>query len=146
MKQSHSRRTFHQVKLYQTALETALQVGKLFKAAPAHEEQTGMAAEVLRATRKVCAGIAAGWVVRENLELSLAHLEEAQGQATESAVLLDIAHKLGYLKANQCQPLVQTYEQLTRRLSKLIAHRQEMGFMGGCGGGGCGNCHEEDEE
>lgn len=146
MKRSRPQRTFQQTKLYEAAMEAALQTGKLLKSAPEHEDQVGLASDVLRATRKVCAGVAAGWVVRQNLELSLAHLEEAQAFATESSVLLDIAHKLGYLKAQQCQPLVQTYGKLVTRLDRLIAHRQQLGIMGGgCGEGGCGHCHDEDE-
>lgn len=146
MKRSRPRRTLEQVKLYQAALDAALAVGKLFQHHPAHEEQTGLTTDVLRATRKVCAGIAAGWTVRQNIELSLAHLEEAQGHAAEAMVLLEIAHRLGYLKANQVQPQVQTYQQFIQRISQLAESRQELGFMGGgCGEGGCGHCHDEEE-
>jgi four helix bundle protein len=145
MKRSRQQRSFQQTKLYQAAMDAALQTGKILKSAPEHEEQLGLASDVLRASRKVCAGIAAGFVVRQNLELSLAHLEEAQGHATETGVLLDIAHKLGYLKASQCQPLVKSYEQLTQRLSRLIAYRQEQAIMGGgCGEGGCGHCPKDE--
>src|SRR5262245_59648539 len=133
MKQSRSNRSFQQTQLYQAAMDAAVQVGKLFHPFPEHEEQVGISPDVMRTSRKVCAGIAAGWVVRQNLELSLAHLEEAEGFAAETAVLLDISQKLGYLKTTQCQPLVRKYEQLVRRLHALVERRQQMFGMGGCG-------------
>lgn len=145
MNRSRSCSTYQDVKLFQAAMEAALQVNKLIKGAAKQEDNSGLASDLQRSTRKVCSGIAAGWVVRHNLELSLAHLEEAQGHAADSAVQLDLAHRLGLFKAAQCQPLMQTYEQLIARVSRLVEQRQEQGFMGGCGGGGCGNCHEEEE-
>jgi four helix bundle protein len=118
----HAKRV-QDTRIYQFAMDAAMEVFTTFKNFPQHEEQEGLTQDILRSSRTICAKLAAGYATRSHPYSCIEHLEVAEAQAAETLVFIDLAHRLGYLTIAQRKSLSQQYRQLLRRVTKLITRR-----------------------
>jgi four helix bundle protein len=125
MKRRKGRRDFRNVRIFQRAMDSAMEIFHLFRRFPEHEEQEELAGDVVRASRVVCAKIAAAYETRDNPDMCLTNLKLAKTQAAETLVFLELANSLGYIDASQRDYLMALYEELLDRLGKLVTRWQE---------------------
>src|SRR5207302_2691057 len=84
-------RHFRDLDVYQNALRTGLRVYELSKKFPA-EERYALIDQIRRSSRSVCANIAEGWRKRRYQAAFVSKLSDAEGEAAETQVHLEIGH------------------------------------------------------
>ncbi len=113
------RKDFRKVRIFRRAMDGAMEIYHVFHRFPEHEEQESLASDAIRASRTVCAKIAAAWGSRHEPYACLGNLETAKAQAAETLVFIDMAHGLGYIDKEQQAHLFSYYDDLYRRLGRL---------------------------
>ena len=120
MSRRKGRRDFRDVRIFRRAMDGAMEIYHVFHRFPEHEEQQGLAVDIIRASRTVCAKIAAAWEARQDSYNCASNLEAAKTQAAETIVFIDIARGLGYIDNEQQANLFSIYQNLLKRLGRLI--------------------------
>lgn len=106
-------RSFRDLKVWQKAMDVAMQVFEVTKAFPA-EERYSLVDEVRRSSRSVAANIAEAWRKRRYPAAFVSKLNDAEGEAAETQTHIEIALRCGYLP----QP---TFEKLNDELEQALA-------------------------
>ncbi len=114
-------RHFRELDVYKLAMETAMQVFKLTKGFPA-EEKYSLTDQVRRSSRSVCANIAEAWRKRRYTNAFISKLSDAEAEAAETEVWLEIAVRCGYIESTQSTQLEQEYEHILGKLVIMISH------------------------
>ncbi len=114
-------RYFRELDVYKLALDTAMEIYKLTKGFPA-EERYSLTDQVRRSSRSVCANIAEAWRKRRYSAAFVSKLSDAEAEAAETQVWLEMAVRCGYLKSNNCELLEQQYEHILGKLVNMISH------------------------
>jgi four helix bundle protein len=127
MNRRNRRRDFRDVRIFRRAMDGAMEIYHVFHRFPEHEEQQGLAVDVIRASRTVCAKIGAAWGARHDYYACTSNLEAAKNQVAETLVFIDIARGLGYIDDEQQTHLFTFYDNLLHRIERLI-HRRESRF------------------
>ena len=83
------------------------------------EERFGLCVQVRRAAISAAANIVEG-CARETTGEYRQFINIATGSAAETAYLLELAHRLGFISAEQHRPLEAGYTQLVKGLKKLF--------------------------
>jgi len=91
------------------------------KAFPA-EERYSMVDQVRRSSRSVCANLAEAWRKRRYRQAFIAKLSDAEAEAAETQVWLELAVRCGYLRAEAVESLNAQYEGIIAQLVTKIAH------------------------
>ncbi|MCU0552280.1 MAG: four helix bundle protein [Leptolyngbya sp. Prado105] len=113
--------SYRELRVYQTAFESAMQVFERSKEFPI-EEQEQLTTMLLRASRLVCTNIAQAWQKRRNQEAFIARLNQAETEAAATQVWIEFAVLCGYLDAEMGQELHHEYQQVLAELARLIEH------------------------
>ena len=110
--------TFRNLRVYQGALETCLQVFEVTKAFPG-EERYGLVGQVRRSSRSVCANLAEAWHKRRYPAAFVAKLNDAESEAAETQVWVDMAQRCGYLGEETARRFHIAYDRILARLVKM---------------------------
>ncbi len=110
---------FRELRVYQTAFQSALEVFELSKKWP-QEERYSLVDQVRRSTRSVCASIAEAWRKRRYPASFVSKLSDADAEAGETLVWLDFARECGYLTADGAKELRDRYEHVCAQLVTMI--------------------------
>ncbi len=86
-------RHFRELDVYKLAMEAAMEIFELTKVFPA-EERYSLTDQVRRSSRSVCANIAEAWRKRRYPAAFAARLSDAEAEAAESEVWLEICRSL----------------------------------------------------
>lgn len=113
--------SYRELRVYQTAFESAMQVFEQSREFPA-EEQEQLTMFLIRAARLVCANIAQAWQKRRNQEAFIARLNQAETEAAATQVWIEFAVLCGYLDAEIGQELHHDYQEVLADLARLIEH------------------------
>jgi len=70
----------------------------------------------------VAANIAEGYRKKQYPKMFVSKIADADGEATETQVWLDFAHKCGYLSRLRQTELREGYEEVGRMMGGMIAH------------------------
>ncbi len=81
-------RHFRELRVYQNAMEAAMQVFELTKAFPV-EEKYSMTDQMRRSSRSVCANLAEAWRKRRYKNAFVAKLSDAESEACETQVWVE---------------------------------------------------------
>ena len=118
---SHSgfAQSYRDLTVYRQAVETAMAVFELTKTFPA-EERYSMVDQVRRASRSVCANLAEAWRKRRYRQAFIAKLSDAEAEAAETQVWLELAVRCGYLRPETAESLSSQYEGILAQLVTMI--------------------------
>jgi len=103
------------------AMEAAMGIFELTKRFPA-EERYSLTDQVRRSSRSVCANFAEAWRNRRYANAFVAKLSDAEAEAAETEVWLEMAVRCGYLDAAKAAELEQEYEHILGKLVTMISH------------------------
>ncbi len=120
---SHSgfAQSYRDLTVYQQAVDTAMAVFELKKAFPA-EERYSMIDQVRRSSRSVCANLAEAWRKRRYRQAFVAKLSDADAEAAETQVWLELSVRCRYLHPETAESLSSQYEGILAQLVTMIAH------------------------
>jgi four helix bundle protein len=104
------------------AVEAVYRITQAFPAC----ERYGLQAQLRRAAVSVPCNIVEGCARRSSLEY-LNFLNVATGSAAEAAYLLDLALRLGFLKAAEHQPVAAVYADIVSGLKSLVSSLEGRG-------------------
>lgn len=108
-----------ELRVYQNAMEAAMQVFELTKTFPP-EEKYSMTDQIRRSSRSVCANLAEAWRKRRYQNAFVAKLSDAESEACETQVWVEFAQRCGYFKDEITQQLDEAYDQVIGQLVKMI--------------------------
>lgn len=87
---------YKELHVYQNAIDVAMEIFQITKSFPA-EEKYSMVDQMRRSSRSVCANLAEAWVKRRYRAAFIAKLSDAESEAAETKVWLDLAERCGYI-------------------------------------------------
>ncbi|MEM8809967.1 MAG: four helix bundle protein [Cyanobacteria bacterium P01_G01_bin.38] len=110
-----------ELKLYQTAFESAMRVFEVAQALPT-EERPLLGEQIIRSSRSVCANLAEAWHKRRYKGAFVAKLNEVEAEAAETQTWLEFAIVCDYLDAEVGQELFGKYTEIIAGAARLIDH------------------------
>jgi four helix bundle protein len=100
-------------------MEMAFEIFQMTKVFPV-EERFSLTDQVRRSSRSVCANIAEAWRKRRYKAAFIAKLSDAEGEAAETQVWLEVALRCGYVKEQLCSSIGKRYDEILGQLVKMI--------------------------
>lgn len=117
-------RHFRELDVYTLALEAAMEIFRVSKSFPT-EERYSLTDQVRRSSRSVCANIGEAWRKRRYPAAFLAKLSDAEAEAAETEVWLDIAFRCGYLTQESRTAMEKQYEFILGKLVNMMSHPEQ---------------------
>ena len=115
--------TFEDLNVYQRAYRISLEIHKETFSYPRQEQMRGIADQIRRASKGICANIAEGYGKQHISTAEFKrYLSIAIGSANEMRVWLSYARDLGYISQEQHQVYVEEYSVIAKMLNRL--HRK----------------------
>lgn len=112
-------RGFRDLAAYQLAYGAAVDVFRLTKSFP-RDERFELTAQMRRSSRAVPVLVAEGYRRRRYPNAFVNKIGEADTEATETQVWLDLSHSFEYLAADRHAKLIATYEEIGRILNGMM--------------------------
>jgi len=112
-------KSYKELRVYQSAMDTAMEILHLTKTFP-QEEKFSLVDQIRRSSRSVCTNLAEGWRKRRYKAAFIAKLSDAESEACETQVWLEIAGRCKYLDIKIVEKLDQVYDQIMAQLVKMI--------------------------
>jgi four helix bundle protein len=112
---------FRDLKVYQLAFDLAMQIFHESKSFPA-DERYSLTDQIRRASRSVPSNIGEGYRKKRYPKMFVSKMIDADGEAAETQVWVDVAQACGYLSEMRQMELRQGYEEVGRMLGAMIAH------------------------
>ena len=116
------------MKVFQLAYRLAMEIFKESKAFPV-EERYSLIEQIRRSSRSVVTNIAEAFRKRRYPKMFVSKLSDADGEATETQVWLDLAGDCNYLSRKRHQELVNGYEEVGKMLGSMMAHPEKFGMV-----------------
>jgi four helix bundle protein len=110
---------YHDLRVYQLAFESAVQIFELSKAFP-REETYSLTDQIRRSSRSVCSNIAEAWRKRRYPASFISKLSDSDAEAAETLVWLDFALRCGYLSAQRHGELTDHYNHICAQLTTMM--------------------------
>jgi four helix bundle protein len=110
---------FRDLDVYQNAMAQVMRVFELTKDFPA-DERFALTDQMRRSSRSVCANIAEAWRKRRYRAAFIAKLNDAEAEAAETQVHLEVAFRHGYLNKTAFDEFDDGYEKVIAQLVKMI--------------------------
>ncbi len=111
--------THKELRVYQNAMELAMEIFHLTKEFP-QEEKYSLVDQIRRSSRSVCANIAEAMRKRRYPAAFVAKLNDAESEACETQVWIEIANRCSYLTLEKTEELDKKYDHLVSQLIKMI--------------------------
>ncbi len=115
---------FRELDVYQNALKAAMEIFEISKRFP-NEERFSLADQVRRSSRSVCANISEAWRKRRYAAAFVSKLNDAEGEAAETQVHIEIASLCGYLDGAGFQRLDDIYDKIIGQLVNMAEHPEK---------------------
>ena len=116
----NSIKSFEDLEVFQRAYKASLQIHNLSLQMPKQEQFNGIADQIRRASKGICANVAEGFGKQYlSKKEFLRYLTIAIGSANEMRVWLRYAYDLGYLEESNWTYLKQEYVEIAKMLSGL---------------------------
>lgn len=107
------------LKVFQLAYKLAMEIFRLTKNFPA-EEKYSLTDQIRRSSRSVAANIAEGYRKRQYPNAFANKMSDSDAETTETMVWLEFSRDCGYLSKEDCQRLIEEYQQVGKMLGKII--------------------------
>jgi four helix bundle protein len=112
---------FRDLKVYQLAFNLAMEIFHESKKFPA-DDKYSLTDQIRRASRSVPGNIGEGYRKKRYPKMFVSKMIDADGEAAETQVWLDVAQACGYLTEMRQLELRRGYEEVGRMLGAMIAH------------------------
>ncbi len=110
---------YKQLRVYQLAYESAMEIFRLSRAWPS-EERFSLTAQIRRSSRSVCANMAEAWRKRRYEAAFVSKLSDSDAEAAETEVHLSFALDCGYLPPEKQSVLRDQYDHICRQLTNMM--------------------------
>ena len=110
---------FRDLDVYQNAMTQVMRVFDLTKMFPG-EERFALTDQVRRSSRSVCANVAEAWRKRRYQAAFVSKLNDAEAEAAETQVHLEIALRHGYVDQRAFDEFDDAYEKIIGQLVKMV--------------------------
>jgi len=107
------------LKVFQNAIEATMRIFVITKTFPA-EEKYSMVDQIRRSSRSVCTNIAEAWRKRRYAAHFQSKLSDAETEAEETRVWLEIARRCDYLGVKEADALDDTYDKIIGQIVRMI--------------------------
>jgi four helix bundle protein len=114
-------RHFRELDVYQLAMQMAMEIFGITKSFPV-EERYSLSDQVRKSSRSVCANIAEAWRKRRFTNVFTSKLSDAEAEAAETQVSIEMAPRCGYLNPEKSKLLDQQYDRIPGKLVMMINH------------------------
>ena len=115
---------FRELDVYQNALKAAMEIFEISKRFP-NEERFSLTDQVRRSSRSVCANVSEAWRKRRYAAAFVSKLNDAEGEAAETQVHIEIASLCGYLDGAGFQRLDDIYDKIIGQLVNMAEHPEK---------------------
>jgi four helix bundle protein len=112
------------LRVYQLSYQLAMEIFHLSKKLPP-EERYSLTDQIRRSSRSVPANIAEGYRKRQYPKVFANKMSDADGEATETTVWLDVAKDCEYIETVDYQRLMNGYEEVGKMLGNMILHPEK---------------------
>jgi four helix bundle protein len=112
-------KTYKELRVYNQAFETAMEIFHVTKAFPV-EEKFALVDQIRRSSRSVCANIAEAWRKRRYKKAFILKLNDSETEACETQVWLQFARSCGYIDEELKNRLDDRYSHITSQLFLMI--------------------------
>ncbi len=109
------------LQVYQKAMAATMKIFELSKSFP-KEETYSLTDQIRRSSRSVCANLAEAWRKRRYAAMFISKLADAEGEAAETQVWLEVATKCSYLQRDVSTELYKIYSEIIGTLVGMITH------------------------
>lgn len=109
---------YKNLKVYQLAFKAAVEIFELTKKFPV-EERFSLTDQIRRSSRSVCTCIGEVYRKRKYPKYFSLKMTDADGEATETVIWLDLAFAAKYISKGEHLRLVETYEEIGRMSSSM---------------------------
>jgi four helix bundle protein len=116
-----SAKHFRELDVYQGAMSLVLSIFELSKNFPV-EERYGLTNQVRRSSRSVCANLAEAWRRRRYQAAFVSRLNDAEAEAAETQVHIEIAFRHRYVTQQVFEELDDACDKILSQLVKMIDH------------------------
>lgn len=117
-------RHFRDLKVYQMAFQSALELYKLSKTFPS-DEKFSLVDQIRRSSRSVCANMAEAWRKRRYPASFVAKLSDAEAEAAETQVWLEFSLAHNYIDSKSFAALDDTYDHILAMIVSLINEKDK---------------------
>jgi four helix bundle protein len=117
----NSAKHFRELDVYQGAMSLVMRIFELTKHFPIEERYT-LTDQVRRSSRSVCANLAEAWRKRRYQAAFVSKLNDAETEAAETQVHVEIAFRQSYLKQEVFDELDDACDKILAQIVKMIDH------------------------
>ncbi len=117
-------RSYRELRVYQSAMESAMQIFELTKRFPI-EEKYSMVDQIRRSSRSVCANLGEAWRKRRYPAHFISKLSDSETEAEETRVWLEFAERCRYITKEQFELLDQSYDKILAQLIEMVEHPEQ---------------------
>ena len=119
-RRSKAIKSFEDLEVYKKAYRISLEIHKVSQSFPKFEQYSGLADQMRRASKGICANIAEGYGKQRISKAEFKrYLVMAIGSADEMRVWISYCHDLNYIDPTQGQAWRSTYQDIAKMLSGL---------------------------
>lgn len=112
-------RHFRDLDVYQGGMDLVMRISEISKNFPNEERLTD---QIRRSSRSVCANLAEAWRKRRYRAAFILKLNDAETEAGESQVHIEIALRHGYIDELEFRELDDAYEKVQSQIINMIDH------------------------
>jgi four helix bundle protein len=112
-------RHFRDLDVYQGAIDLVMRIFELAKSFPV-EERYALTDQIRRSSRSVCANLAEAWRKRRYQAAFVSKLSDAEAEAAETQVHIEIALRHNYLSQETFDELDDAYDKILAQIVKMI--------------------------
>lgn len=113
-------RHYHDLDVYKKAFAVSIEIHKASLEFP-KIEQYGLASQIRRASKSICANIAEGFAKQQNSKPEFRRfLLIALGSSHEMKVWIDYCRELDYVARNECEKWASEYDLISKMLQSFI--------------------------
>ena len=117
-------RSYKELRVYQAAMDEAIKIFQLTKGFPS-EERYSMIDQVRRSSRSVCANLAEAWRKRQYPKHFQSKLTDAESEAAETQVWIEVAMRCGYLNGQTALGLDENYNAILAQIVRMKQHADQ---------------------
>jgi len=112
-------RTFRDLRVYQAAMDLAMEIFELTKKFP-KEETYSLVDQMRRSSRSVCTNLSEAWRKRRYRAAFVSKLSDSESESAETQVLLEFAFRCRYVEKETFEKLDERYEHVLSQLVRMV--------------------------
>jgi len=119
---------YKNLQVFESSMNLAMELFSVTKYFPV-EEKFSLVDQMRRSSRSVCANIAEAWRKRRYIRAFTSKMNDAESEANETRVWLEISFRCGYISAEKKTELDQRYDIVISQLVKMIQMADKWTFQ-----------------